>query len=544
MTAVQTPPTHRPSPNERTQVDHRSPIPSLKPKPKLKTKRSQADKRIDYLLKTKFDDDPEFRPLLVELAELDPTPKKKYLAWLAKHWLDDWKATPDDQQRVAECLATHHKGAKYFSPLSWTGLRLEDAGYHADIFRYTPQTISRISGRIAEIIRIDEGDKQIRKGNPVALAGAEIVHRDDQFTIIRIRTGEALKRFGQNTSWCVRHGNPLGYPFPFDFILDHEGERYLANRKEVRDRWDRIPPRSVVEPINEIRGRVFDSHEKELAQVRRAIACQRRLAREDEVQILKIPDLAIEYAAYMFAGPWKEFEESVRVADLTATQAVRYAVEVRKSRWRRFENKIKRSRGPLNAYRREFPGSIPKSDEEIFREQIQDWRCRMPRANAYCLKRSSQGRAELLQRDRRYDASIASRPYSLDRYTRFLASLATSPMASRYRDKVRSYFADFESDDGRSISLPIARKLCLRFSQRMKSLESEIAKDSVCSFNYAIAMKERFLEGEVAIFADPIVAPKYRRRFIQRTPKESNASSSRSEFGRLILPANFKVAWQ
>lgn len=246
----------------------------------------------------------------------------------------------------------------------------------------------------------------------------------------------------------------------------------------------------------------------------------------------------------MFAGPWKEFEESVRVADLTATQAVRYAVEVRKSRWRRFENKIKRSRGPLNAYRRAFPGSIPKSDEEIFRDQIHDWRCRMPRANAYCLKRSSQGRAELLQRDRRYDASIASRPYSLDRYTRFLASLATSPMASRYRDKVRSYFADFESDDGRSICLPIARKLCLRFSQRMKSLESEIAKDSVCSFNYAIAMKERFLEGEVAIFADPIVAPKYRRRFIQRTPKESNASSLRSEFGRLILPAKFKVAWQ
>lgn len=190
-----------------------------KPKSKATHKRSQANKRIDFLLKQKFDDDPDFRPLLVGLAELDPTHKKKYLAWLVKHWLGDWKATEEEKRRVAGHLATHHQGTKYFSPLGWTGLLLEDVGYNSDIFQCTPESLVTLGGRITEIIRIAEEDKQLRQREPVALAGPEIVHQDNEFTIIRVRTTGALIRISQGSSWCISSGNLLRRPFDRPAIL-------------------------------------------------------------------------------------------------------------------------------------------------------------------------------------------------------------------------------------------------------------------------------------------------------------------------------------
>ncbi|TWU06517.1 hypothetical protein [Stieleria varia] len=491
-----------------------------KPKPKETLKRSQADKRIDFLLKKHFDDDPDFRPLILELAELDPTPKKKYLAWLVKHWTGQWNPTDADQKRVTKYLETHHKGAKYFSPLSWTGLRLEDAGYHADIFRYTPESLATLGGRIAEIIRIDEEDKRIRMGEPVALDGSEIVHQDDKFTIIRIRTTGALQSFGQDTSWCVRHGDPMNYSFPFDFILDHEGNRYLANGMEVKDRWDMVPCTAVRNRINELRSNVSDSHEIEKAKrrdrVERAIQEKRKLTGEETSEILQDVKLAIRYATEVIGGPWRRFEQHVRVADLTARQAVDYAVTVRKKRWRKFENKIKRSVGPLANYRRAFPGSIAKSDEEIFMQQLKDWRTQDPQAHWRPSRWSNQGHAESRQRDACYEVSLLDRRYSFDRYCRFLASIATSEMANRYRLKLKSYFSrNYGEGEEAKSQLEIAREMCRRLNQRVQFLEISIAKDPICSLNYAKAIGERFVRGEEAIMADPKLAHQYRRIFLR-----------------------------
>ncbi|MFW6114533.1 MAG: hypothetical protein ACOC7K_02215 [bacterium] len=123
--------------------------------------------------------------------------REKYLAWLVKHWTGKWNPTDADLKRVPQHLETHHKGAKYFSPPSWTGLRLEDAGYHADIFRYSFETLGTLGGRIAELIRIDEEDKQILKGNLVVTGGAEVAYKDERWTLLRVRTKNALKRLGQ-----------------------------------------------------------------------------------------------------------------------------------------------------------------------------------------------------------------------------------------------------------------------------------------------------------------------------------------------------------
>jgi len=521
-----TPPSSKPHPSDSNQLPPTDRPPLPKPKPKVKLKRSQADKRIDFLLKKHFDDDPDFSRLILELAEYDPTPKKKYLAWLVKHWTGEWNPSEAEKRRVAGHLAIHHQGAKYFSPLSWTGLRLEDAGYHADIFKYTPDTIADVSDEVAEIIRFDEEDKQIRKGNLVAMAGADLIHRDEHFTIIRIRTGEALQRFGQNTSWCVRHGDPMGYRFPFDFILDHEGNRYLANQNDVRDRWNDPAPFRVTNFVNHRREQARDPHDARVAKekeryaqfteaIRESIQEKKRLTRAEKNRVLLEPDLAIHYAEEGLGKRWIRFEQQLRVADLTAAQAVRYAVRVRKKRWRKFENKIKRSVLPLAQYRAAFPGSIPKTDEEIFKEQLKAWRRETPMANKRPTRFFAQGRAERLQRDFQYEASLAERRHSMDRYCRFLASLATSSMAERYRKKVISFFVVMEGEAGQTVNRPIARELCRRFGRRMEYLEVHIAKDAVCSMNYAVAIGERFVEGEAVILADPKLARKYRRRFLR-----------------------------
>ncbi|MDA8745236.1 hypothetical protein N9N28_11430 [Rubripirellula amarantea] len=532
MKAVQTSPNPIETNREHTPADRPviPPIAANRQKnsstnPKVKPPiRSQADKRIDFLLKKHFDDDPDFRPLILELAELDPTPKKKYLAWLVKHWTGKWNPTDADLTRVGQYLETHHKGAKYFSPLSWTGLLLEDVGYHADIFQYTPQSLPALGGRITEIIRIAEEDKQIRQGNPVALAGSEIVHQDNEFTIIRVRTTGALIRLTQGSSWCIRNGNLFGYSFPFDVVLDHEGNRYLANGKEVRDEWDRMPAWILRNRINELRESAFDSlqldeakrTERFATEIETAIHGKKKLTRDQTEQILKEPNLAIRYAMEVMDGPWRRFEKQVRVADLTASQAVDYAVKTRKKRWRKFENKIKRSVAPLKRYRRAFPGSIAFSDAEVFKLQLKEWRRREQRAHWRPTRWSNQGHAEAMDRDYCYESSLLDRPYSFDRYCRLLASIATSSIAHRYRSKLKSYFDFTETEEKQAESQTrIAREMCRRFDRRVPFLETSIAKDPVCSFNYAKAIGARFARGEKAIMADPKLARRYRRHFLR-----------------------------
>ncbi|MEM9413701.1 MAG: hypothetical protein AAGA30_21515, partial [Planctomycetota bacterium] len=192
-----------------------------KPKP---PKKSQAEKRIDYLLKLYFDAEPSSRKLILTLAKYDPTPKKKYLGWLVKHFIGGWVPPKTQLLNISQRLKIHHKGAKYFSPLTWTGLRLEEAGYHADIFKYTPRTILKIGRSISEIIQTDEEDKQIRKGNLVVTAGAELAYKDHKWTLLRIRNRKALERLGQGTAWCVCNGRLNGYRLPFDFLLNSDGE--------------------------------------------------------------------------------------------------------------------------------------------------------------------------------------------------------------------------------------------------------------------------------------------------------------------------------
>ena len=518
-----------------------------KPTHEPNEKRTQTDKRIDYLLKKHFEDDPEFRPVISKLAEYDPTPNKKYLAWLVKHWCGKWNPDDDELQCIAHCLNIHHRGAKYFSPLSWTGLELEDVGYRADVFRFTPQTILQMQGKIAEIIQTDEENKQIRKGNLVATAGAEVAYQDDSWTLVRIRTNDALKRLGQGTSWCVRHGNMGGYRFPFDFLLSREGDKYLANATQVRDRWDRIPPIEVVEKINQIRmlgsdsgDKVNDEFKRFAASIHNAIEARSKLKQEVEEKLLGYPELAIEYAHGVFGGRWPEFEQKVRVSELSAFFAVDYAIRCRKERWPRFENQIKRSVGPLARYREAFPGSIPKTEKELFKEDIQRWRSVTKAAHNNPSKFGVQAMVESRERHSSEERWLVhASESSLKKFAILFASLVTSDTKRWYIEKLQSYFNDFESEYGQAVNLRLARLLCLRFGEPLEFLESRIAQDAACSLNYALGIGERFAEGEAQIREDWGLWEKYRTKVL----RESSVKKKQPIPERLSLPKNVRYEW-
>ena len=414
-------------------------------------KRSQAEKRIDFLQKRYFDDDPNSRTLLSKLATLDPTPKKKYLAWLVKYWTAGWKPDDAERGRVTKHLAIHLKGAKYFSPLTWTGLELEEVGYQADIYKYSPNSLRTLNGRVAEIIQIDEENKQIRKGNLVITGGAEVAYKDENWTLLRIRTKEALRRLGQGTSWCVRNGNLRGFKFPFDFLINNDGERFLANEHEIRDCRDSSPLHSVNAEITRIRALGVDSYDRIKAHVRTAIKAKQRLELELEDQIMQHADLAITYASKVIRGPWVEFEKSVRVATLPALQATEYAIKARRERWPRFENKIKRSQLALADYRKAFPGSIPKSDEEIFEDKLAAWR-RAYGAKCPVMHWSVGWQAESRERNIEFETSLLGySEASITRYARIVSSLSTSEVADAYSDKYWSYFT--ETDDEQTAAI-------------------------------------------------------------------------------------------
>lgn len=314
------------------------------------------------------------------------------------------------------------------------------------------------------------------------------------------------------------------HSFSFDVVLDHEGNRYLVNRKVVRDKWDRTPGRALKNRINELRESVSDPHEMEAmkrkdrvaAEFKAAIEGKKKLTRDQTEQILKEPKTALRYVMEAMDGPWRQFEKQVRAADLTASQAVDYAVKIRRRRWRNFENKIKRSVAPLGEYRRAFSGSIAFCDAEIFKLQLEEWRRREKRAHCRPARRSVQGWAEAMIRDDRYEGRLIDRPYSFDRYCRLLASNATSLMAHRYRSKLESYFDFTETEEKQVESLNrIARKLCRRFDRPVPFWETSIATDPACSFNDAKAIGARFVRGEKAIMADPDLARRYRRHFLR-----------------------------
>jgi len=306
-----------------------------------RSKTSQADRRINFLLNQHFKNDAAYRPLLIELAKLDPTPKKKYLGWLVKHWLAGHRFK--GKCKVRENLRLHALA----SARHWKE-QLE-GDFLADIFNHTPQTLQKWKAKNRKKLRYQEALDSIERGCLVTWPGAEIAHQDERYTVIRIRTREALGLLSHYGLWCTRYlryrdrliRDQFGekYYFPFDVILAVDGERYLRNFYDLRDQWNIEPSAIVEDEILKLCSIVQDSVDRFEQLIRDRV----RMTPELEADLIRHPSLAAEYATKVIRGRWPEFEKKVSLSKLEPGTIFGYCTKNTPFRWERAERFVQRS---------------------------------------------------------------------------------------------------------------------------------------------------------------------------------------------------------
>jgi len=188
-------------------------------------------------------------------------------------------------------------------------------------------------------------------------------------------------------------------------------------------------------------------------------------------------------------------------------------------RWPRFENKIKQSIVPLAEYRNAFPGSIPKSDEEIFQETLAHWRTHTAKANRPCRRWSIQWQAESRKRNIDFEDHLLLKysEASIKRYAKLVVSLATSEIAPEYRAKLQSYFTETTDDKKQTVNHELGPFICAEIHRRLPEIEMLIADDPENSFAYAMGISQRFLDGEQAIKTDHELWWQYSNSFLRST---------------------------
>jgi hypothetical protein len=461
---------------------------------------SQADRRINFLLNRHFKNDPAIRPLIAELANHDPTPKKKYLAWLVKHWIEGHRFPK--KSRIRENLKLHALACER----KWT-FELGDK-FHSDIFCYTPQTFQSMMAKHRKAVRYLIKLDAIEKGLPVTCPGAEIVHQDELYTVIRIRTRPALGLLSHYGSWCTRsyrysqtevqdeYGDT--YCFPFDVILAIDGNRYLRNFSELRDHWNKEPPAREQDQILELCSGVQDTLERLEEQVGKCVRDGVRMPPEMETALIKYPNLAAEYAVQVLRERWPEFEQKASLEKIHAGTIYQYCRSNR-FRWERVERKILRARYWAEHYAAFF--DLPWSWPEKKRKS----RPKLVRSEEPVEIRNANMSAT---RCRDEEQKIAARPRYLDYHLSEFVRAFESEHQERLLERAKSYFRlDGKSEEW---EFRLAQGLVKKLSRRVRAIENEIAKVPESAFLYTIRLiGRRFRLFEPGILTDPKLAKRY-----------------------------------
>ncbi len=332
---------------------------------------TQRDKRIDFLLTRHFPDQPEKRVLLENLADLDPTPNKKFLPWLAKHWLIGWRPSKEQRQRFSEDLSLYRLACRWKTKYEVCNLR------ERNIFHFTPASFGQfIRSRRSEIKRYDH-ISQMEKGKVVLCSGAELAYHDEYCSVIRIRSYRALGLLSHYGSWCTqdiqaycRRDTGGEYDLPFDLILTADNYRYLADQWNIRDRWDRHPSISTIQWITEVRAKARDR--VDIAKYKLDVACKQqvRLSESDERELIRFPKLAVTYAKNFFEEGWIDFEELAPLGRVGHRLATYYAIHVKKGRWLRAEKIVGRKICTAKEYYRKFRVQTNKKLQAIAQQNI------------------------------------------------------------------------------------------------------------------------------------------------------------------------------
>lgn len=482
----------------------KEPAHTAHPRPKT----PQAERRVNFLLKQYFANDPSCRPLVLEIAQHDPTPKKKYLAWLVKYWTEGHRYRA--KSRIRENLILHSLA----SERKWS-LTLGDE-FESDIFCYTPQSFRSMMAKhrkaIRHLIRLDAIDKDL----PVTCPGAEIAHQDELYTVIRIRTRSALGLLSRYGSWCtqryaenikvLRDEDGEMYYFPFDVILAIDGKRYLRNFFTLRDHWNRSPPRREAEQIRELCSTVKDTLDKLEEEVSKCAQDGARMTPEKEEVLIRFPDLAVEYAAKVVRERWPEFEQRANLAKIGAGSIYRYCVNIAHSRWERAERKLLRSKAWAERYAQFFdlPWILPQKKEKA---------CLASISPKELVELRNANVSET--RSRELEQFMSQRPRELSFYLKDFVRAFESGHHERLLDRAKSYVSlDRQLEKWEFL---VAEVFIKRLTRRARAIESEVAKVPELALLYTT----RLIGRRCSLFeAGMLSSPEFAKRYADEVVKD------------------------
>jgi len=148
----------------------------------------QVQKRIPIWTQKYFKDDPDSYNIIQTIIDIDPT-NGKYSEWLIKRYKQQELPIYDlpQRQQIQQLLTKFDKKKTRLA--------------NADINSYTIASLKEaLSG---ELGLTKSERKSARRGRLQVPPGAEVLHEDDDFYLVKITTPEAAMSLSSGTKWCT-----------------------------------------------------------------------------------------------------------------------------------------------------------------------------------------------------------------------------------------------------------------------------------------------------------------------------------------------------
>ena len=303
--------------------------------------------------------------ILSALEEMDPTPNKQYMIWLANQYISN-NFRLEDTPRIKEVLT---KFNRYKSRLPERDLGKYDLHKLED-------TIDRIEG-------VSLGSKEaLSTGTFPVVPDSEVLYNGPLGQLSIPKTEEASCELGSGTKWCTagREGNQFNYyteEGPLYIWRDKNGEKYQFHfpTAQLMDSRDERISDGIIQYFrtqHPILKKLFAKQETAVAKNPEAAgAYAKDVIRgrwpEAEPIIAKNPEAALEYAVDVIRGRWPEAEPIIAK---NPEVALEYAVVVIKGRWPEAEPIIAKNPEAAGAYAKDvIRGRWPEAEPIIYSDR-------------------------------------------------------------------------------------------------------------------------------------------------------------------------------
>jgi len=315
----------------------------------------QVERRIPIWIGKYFGGDSDQAKLLIpDIISADPT-RGKYSEWLIRQWKNKTARFPEDNEKLTRNLIIFDKKKSKLQ--------------NKDINSYTPASLSKT---LEETLGLTKSErKSARSGKLQLPPGAEVIIKDDVWTVVKITDPQASSILCSGTEWCVANidtaeeyleDGPL-------YLFYENGERkYLVHIES--DQYMDVHD----EDIGNLKFKLLDLLGPEVVDWKSDTSLAFEYASsvaegrwpEGEPAIAKDPAKAAAYARDVIKGRWSEAEPVIIKDPITA---IYYARDVIKGRWPEAELAIIKRPGIAHGYAKEvIKGRWPEAEPIIAKE--------------------------------------------------------------------------------------------------------------------------------------------------------------------------------